>query len=214
MQLVVHLGWHFTIRAKGSLLVYRACKPRCKVSALVPAQGEIRLLHTIQVTERRFGPVHLVLAHVRTAKGYEMWALISDRPPSLATLDEYALRFDIEENFLDDKSAGFQLEASEVRDADALARLCLVLAVATLYLTSLGTAIVSLQRRHLVDAHWQRGLSYFQIGWRYLARTLAGGGPMLSCLWLDPDPVPQPVYASKKQARTPTVAFSSIYFDD
>jgi len=214
MQLVVHLGWHFTIRAKGNLVVYRAFKPRCKVSALVPAQGEIRLLHTIQVTERRFGPVHLVLAHVRTAKGYELWALISDRPTSLETLDEYGLRFDIEENFLDDKSAGFQLEASELRDADALARLCLVLAVATLYLTSLGTAMVALQRRHWVDAHWQRGLSYFQIGWRYLARTLAGGGPLLSCLWLDPDPDPEPVYASRKQARTPTVAFSSIYFDD
>lgn len=214
MQLVVHLGWHFTIRAKGNLVVYRAFKPRCKVSALVPAQGEIRLLHTIQVTERRFGPVHLVLAHVRTAKGYELWALISDRPTSLETLDEYALRFDIEENFLDDKSAGFQLEASELRDADALARLCLVLAVATLYLTSLGTAIVTLQRRHLVDAHWQRGLSYFQIGWRYLARTLAGGGRLLTSLWLDPDPDPEPVYASRKQARTPTVAFSSIYFDD
>jgi hypothetical protein len=214
MQLVVQLGWHFTIRAKGNLLVYRAFKPRCKVSALTPAPGAIRLLHTIQITERRFGPVHLVLAHVRTAQGYEVWALVSDRPTSLATLDEYGLRFDIEENFLDDKSAGFQLEASKLRDADALARLCLILAVATLYLVSLGTAVVSLKRRHLVDAHWQRGLSYFQIGWRYLTHTLAHGDHLPSWLWLDPDPDPEPVYASKKQAQTPTVAFSSIYFDD
>lgn len=73
MQLVVHLGWHFTIQAKGNLLVFRAFKPRCKVSGLVPAQGEIRLFHTLQVTERRFGPVQLMLAHVRTAKGYEVW---------------------------------------------------------------------------------------------------------------------------------------------
>jgi hypothetical protein len=214
MQLITRLGWHFTIRAKSNLLVYRAFKPCYKVSALTPAQGEIRLLRTIQITERRFGPVHLVLAHVRTNKGYELWSLISDRPPSLATLDEYGLRFDIEENFLDDKSAGFQLEASQLRDADALARLCLVLAIATLYLTSLGTAIVSLQRRHLVDAHWQRGLSYFQIGWRYLSRTLAGGGRLPACFWLDPTPDPEPVYASKKQAQTPTIAFSSISFDD
>lgn len=214
MQLVVQLGWHFTIRAKGNLLVYRAFKPRCKVSTLTPVRGAIRLLPTIQITERRFGPVHLVLAHVRTAKGYEVWSLITDRPPALATLDEYALRFDIEENFLDDKSAGFQLEDSELRDADALARLCLVLAVATLYLVSLGTAVVTLHRRHLVDAHWQRGLSYFQIGWRYLTRTLAAGHHLPACFWLDPDPDPEPVYASKKQAQTPIAAFSTIYFDD
>jgi hypothetical protein len=214
MQLAVRLGWHFTIRAKGSLWVYRAFKPRCKMNALRPPKGEVRLLHTVQVTARRFGPVHLVLAHVRTPHGHEQWALISDRPTSRDTLDEYGLRFDIEENFLDDKSAGFQLEASELRNADALARLCLVLAVTTLYLTSTGTAVVALKRRRWVDAHWQRGLSYLQIGWRYLRRALAAGERLLTCFWLDPDPDPEPVYASKKQARTPTVAFSAIYFHD
>ncbi len=50
------------------------------------------------------------------------------------------------------------------RIADALTRLGLILATATLYLVSTGTAIVSLGLRHLVDTHWQRGLSYFQIG--------------------------------------------------
>jgi len=214
MQRAVRLGWHFTIRAKSSLWVYRAFKPRCKMNALRPPKGEVRLLHTVQVTARRFGPVHLALAHVRTPHGHEQWALISDRPTSRDTLDEYGLRFDIEENFLDDKSAGFQLEASELRDADALARLCLVLAVATLYLTSIGTAVVTLKRRRWVDAHWQRGLSYLQIGWRYLLRALVRGEPFLTCFWLDPDPDPEPVYASKKQARTPTVAFSAIYFYD
>lgn len=214
MQLAVRLGWHFTIRAKGSLWVYRAFKPRCKMNALLPPKGEVRLLHTVQVTARRFGPVHLALAHVRTQHGHEQWMLLSDRPTSRDTLDEYGLRFDIEENFLDDKSAGFQLEASELRNADALSRLCLVLAVATLYLTSTGTAIVSLNRRRWVDAHWQRGLSYLQIGWRYLRRALAHGDRLLTSLWLEPVPDPEPVYASKKQAQTPTVAFSAIYLYD
>jgi hypothetical protein len=71
----------------------------------------------------------------------------------LHTFDEYGLRFDLEENFLDDKSAGFQLEAGEIRDADALVRLGLILATATLYLVSTGTAIVSLGLRHAVDTH-------------------------------------------------------------
>lgn len=214
MQLAVRLGWHFNIRAKGNLLVHRAFKPSCKMSQLVPPKGEIRLIHTVQITQRRFGPVHLVLAHVKTQKGYEQWMLVSDRPTALETLDEYALRFDIEENFLDDKSAGFQLESSQLRDADALSRLCLVLAVATLYLVSTGTAIVALQRRRLIDTHWNRGISYLQIGWRYLLMAVAFGQHLLTDLWLDPEPDPEPVYASRKHARTPTVGYSSIYFYD
>lgn len=210
LQLLVEVGWHFTIRLKSSLWVYRACKPRCKVKALLPPKGEVRLFHCVQVTERRFGPVHLILAHVRTAQGCEQWSLLSDRPTSHHTLDEYALRFDIEENFLDDKSAAFQLESSEVRNADALARLCLVLAVATVYLVSQGTAVVALNLRPTVDTHWQRGLSYLQLGWRYLIAALAANRNILTTLWLDPDPDPEPVYASRKQAQTFSVAFSAI----
>jgi len=96
MRLAVHLGWQFNIRAKGNLLVHRAFKPSWKMSRLMPPKGEVRLIHTVQITQRRFGPVHLVLAHVRTQNGYEQWMLISDRPTTLDTLDEYALRFDIE----------------------------------------------------------------------------------------------------------------------
>ena len=214
MTLATQLGWGFTIRCKGSLWVYRAFHPRCKVNRLMPPSGEIRLLHTVQLSQRRFGPVHLVLAHVRTPNGYEQWSLVSDRPTSLATLDEYALRFDIEESFLDDKSAGFQLQASQLRNAQALARLCLVLAVATLYLVSLGTTVVACNLRPLVDSHWQRGLSYLQLGWRYLARALLTGDKLLTSFWLDPEPDPEPVFASKRQAALPTLAFSSIAFFD
>lgn len=205
------LGWHFTLRTKQNIWVYRAFKPRCKLQRLLPPRSEIHLYSTVQVTEHRLGPVHLALAQVRTPKGYEAWMLISDRPTSLATLDDYALRFDIEENFLDDKSAGFQLQASELRTAQALGRLCLVLAVATLYLVCTGTALISLNRRHLVDPHWQRGLSYLQIGWRYLRRALTHMLQLLTFLWLDADPDPAPVFASRRQTLTPIAAFSAIY---
>ena len=44
-----------------------------------------------------------------------VWAVVSDEPADIHTFDEYGLRFDQEENFLDDKSAGFQIESSEIR---------------------------------------------------------------------------------------------------
>jgi hypothetical protein len=36
----------------------------------------------------------------------EFWAIVSDEPTCLHTFQEYALRFDIEEAFLDDQSNG------------------------------------------------------------------------------------------------------------
>lgn len=204
------LGWHFRIRLKSSFWVYRASKLRAKVGRLMPAKGQALFLHKVWITQNGFGPVHLALAHVQNPNGYQEWAILSDEPTSLQTLDEFGLRFDIEEGFLDDKSAGFQLESSEIRDADALSRLALILATATLYLVSSGVAVVALGRRHLVDGHWNRGLSYFQIGWRWIHYALAHGIQLLSFLWYEPEPDPEPVYASKLQALKPIAGLTSL----
>ena len=67
------------------------------------------------MTEKRFGPVHLAVA--RPLGSDEYWYVISDEAAELKTLEEYGLRFDIEENFLDDTSNGFQLESSLIRSA-------------------------------------------------------------------------------------------------
>ncbi len=55
-------------------------------------------------------------------------------------LDEYRLRFDIEESFLDEKSGGYQIQTSELATR-ALERL--ILAIITLHLTSIGEAELS-----------------------------------------------------------------------
>jgi hypothetical protein len=204
------LGWGFRIRLKKSLRIYRVSKPCLSVGRLMPAKGKALFLHKVWITDRRFGPVYLALAHVQTRNGFEEWAILSDDPTDLHTFDEYGLRFDLEENFLDDKSAGFQLESGEIRDSDALARLGLILATATLYLVSTGTAIVSLGLRHAVDTHWQRGLSYFQIGWRWIRHALAHFEYLLPFLWLEPGPDPYPALASRLQAARPIATIFEI----
>jgi len=210
MQLSRDLGWHFRIRIKSSIWIYRATKRRRKVKTLMPAPGCARFFTRVWLTEQRLGPVHLALAYVQTDNGYEKWAIVSDEPAGLETLDEYGLRFDIEENFLDDKSAGFDLESSEIRDANALSRLCLILAVATIYLVSTGTAVVEMGRRWVVDTHWQRGLSYFQIGWRWVKRALHCAEKLLAFMWLSAVPDPEPAMASWKQFLKPDLRLSRI----
>jgi hypothetical protein len=66
-----------------------------------------------------------------------------DIATSLQTFQEYGERFGIEEEFLEEKSNGFQLERSWIRSPIALSRLCLVLAIATLLLTAQGQQVVA-----------------------------------------------------------------------
>jgi hypothetical protein len=74
-------------------------------------------------------------------------------------LRDYGLRFTVEEGFLDHKSGGFQWEASKLHEVEALQRLCLVMAAASLLLVCQGAAVVAAGRRREADPHGFRGLS-------------------------------------------------------
>ena len=128
------------------------------------------------------------------------WLVVSDEPTSSTTFAEYGLRFRLEEEFLDEKSNGFGLEDTRLQGAAALSRLCLVLAVTTLYLVAQGSEVVKRGKRREVDPHSARGSSYLKIGWRYLRRFLSGVPyPLLSILRLTGEPDPEPAMASKTQ---------------
>ena len=188
------LGWHFRIRIKATFTVLRSGQPACKVEDLALAPGRAVFLHHVAITAEHFGPVSLALG--RHSKTGESWYIVSDEPTSVPTFEEYGRRFTIEENFLDDKSNGFQLESSLVRDADALTRLCLVLAVATLYLVAQGTQVVAQQKRRWVNPHWLRGNSYLRIGWQWVKSALARGWELFATLRLSGTPDPEPSRAS------------------
>ena len=50
--------------------------------------------------------------------GTHLSAVVTDEPPSLQTLWQYALRFRVEELFLDSKSGAFELDESRLRSPD------------------------------------------------------------------------------------------------
>jgi len=203
-ELMAHLrrlGWHFRIRIKASFGVHRFGQPPGKVEDFQLAPGRALFLHNVAITAAHFGPVSLALAR-HTSNG-EYWYVVSDEPTSVQTFVEYGWRFDIEENFLDDKSNGFQLESSLVRDAAALTRLCLVLAVTTLYLLAQGTQVVRTSKRRWVDPHWLRGNSYLRIGWQWVKTALARGWALFATLHLSGTPDPEPSRASASHPLPP-----------
>ncbi|GIK55854.1 MAG: hypothetical protein BroJett015_15170 [Chloroflexota bacterium] len=209
------LHWHWRIGIKSSFLVYRQGKRMVKVGNILLKRGQARFWHNVTITGNRFGPVHLALAKPHSVK--ETWLIVSEQPTDVTTFDEYGLRFDIEENFLDDKSNGFQLESSLIRSADALTRLCFVLALTTWFLVCQGTEVVETNKRRWVDAHWFRGSSYLQIGGKWVKRILAvgykKGYELIRQLRLSPLPDPEPAMASRKQAKERTRLRFSVCFE-
>jgi hypothetical protein len=199
-QLMAHLrkmGWHFRIRIKSNFWIYPSHLAPFQVGDIDLAPGHIRCWQEVRITEHSFGPVHLAVSRPLGSDDY--WYVISDESAEIKTLEEYGLRFDIEENFLDDKSNGFQLEDSMIRCAEALERLCLVLAITTLYLVSLGTSVVQRGKRRVVDPHWFRGASYLKIGWHWVTYALIRGYELYTTVYLSSEADPEPAMASKKQ---------------
>ena len=206
MRYATPLDWHWRIRIRSNFLVHRRGQRRRKLGAYDLPAGQAQFWQHVHITAERYGPVHLALAHL--AENADRWLVVRDQPTSLATLDEYSLRFDIEENFLDDKSNGFQLEASLIRFADALTRLGFVMAVTTLNRVAQGTEVVTQGRRRWVDAHWFCGSSYLKIGWPWIKRALIQGWSLQTELRLYGEPDPEPARVSRNQyIRNPGPTF-------
>jgi Transposase DDE domain len=201
------LGWHFGIRIKAPFTVIRPGQRPYKVEDFSLAPGRGLVLHQEASTTEQFGPVSLALA--RHASTGEDWYIVSDEPTPVRIFEEYGRRFDIEENFLGDKSNGFQLESSLVREAAALTRLGFVLAVATLYLVAQGTQVVAANKRRWVAPHWFRGNSYLRIGWQWVRSALARGWELFATLHLSGAPDPDPCRASASSPLpAPPVTFT------
>ncbi len=191
--------WHFRLRLRGNTLVHLEAGTASAVKDLCPPAGERRFFHEVSILAAAVGPVSLALACLLDQPD-DPWFVVSDEPTDAKTLDEYGLRFDIEEAFLDEKSGGCQIQTSELATPDALERLILILAMATLHLTSIGAGVVQAGKRRFVDTHWDRGLSYLKIGWRWRRQQYQRGWPAFVPFWLDPAPDSAPAIASRRTA--------------
>ena len=192
------LGWHYRIRLKRDTWIWREGKGWRQLKDFHLNRGEALCFHNVTLHKGQwFGPVHLAFGY-NNING-EFWAIISDEPTSLHTFEEYGLRFDIEENFLDDQSNGWNVQKSELRSVCALSRLWFILALATLYVTAQGVDVVESGRRRWVDPHWFRGNSYFRIGIDWVKTALESGWRLIRQVGFTGNSDPQPAMASRTQ---------------
>lgn len=192
MAQVRRYHWHFRLRLpeNETIRTGRAAPQRLDTWTLEPFHP--RFLQRVRLTAQCYGPVNIALAWDGDPT-HDPWRIATDQPAGLQTLADYALRMGIDLGFLDDKSAGFQLQETDLLHVRRLDHLLLVAARCNLYLVSTGTYLVQAEQRRLVDPHWQRRLSYMQLGWRWLDYCLACDAPLPPLLALDPTPDPEPV---------------------
>jgi hypothetical protein len=189
--------WHFRLRLTSNTLVHLPDQPVSAVKDLCPPAGEKRFFQNVSILGAAVGSVSLALACLLEQPD-DPWFVVSDEITTAQTLGEYGLRFDIEESFLDEKSGGYQLHTSELATPQALERLILILAIATLHLTSIGAGVVQAGKHRWVDTHWDRGLSYLKLGWRWRQQQQQRGWQAFAPFWLDPAPDLLPALASRR----------------
>ena len=194
--------WHYCLRLPCDVTIHGARKYPIELKYLYPAKSEATLYHNVGLWLDGQCRSNFVLANVKGTK--EPWAVITDENPTLQTLWQYALRFRIEELFLDSKSGTFQLEESKIRDRFALERLYLVVALALLFATSQGMAVQIAGLRQRVDPHYRRGLSYLKIGLRWLKGVLHKGRSLFDSV---------PLFASDFQLCFASLKAKKQYYD-
>ena len=105
----------------------------------------------------------------------ELVAVVSDQRACRNRLREYAVRMDTEQSFRDDKSGGFDMADTHLIHAERLERLLLALAIAKLWCHELGEHVLEggETARRMIDPGSERELSLFQLGLRWLQRSLS-----------------------------------------
>jgi hypothetical protein len=162
-------GWGYVCRTASNILI-TAAGVEFSVGAVVPALGEALAVTPAWMTAARYGPISLLA----------VWEPPSEHPLYLVTnlsdLDaavaHYRKRAHIETFFSDQKSRGFHLHKSHLRDPARLSRLLIAACLAYLWLVYLGVCA----RRDDWLPHIHRpdrcDLSLFRLGLRLLARCL------------------------------------------
>lgn len=198
-------GYDAMLGVRGQLWVYDTAEPSAdgqplaaRVAALSPqtAHGRKRKHRTSPLTylaqvyvgqEQRTGPVNIIAWWERDDdRKVVLHAVMTNLPANARTKAYGKRRMWIETVFRDWQSGGFQLNQCGVPSTDRLTRLLLVLAIAYLWLVSLGRWVVKRGYRRRIDDGRPRNwhFSLFQLGVGWMERLHSFGQPLPVILYL------------------------------
>mgnify|MGYP003588215622 CR=1 FL=1 len=172
-------GEHYRLRLKGNLTVDPGFGDIVTTGELAAGQTE-RYLPNVRLFNHGV-PTNLAIWHEGGPP--EPWMIAMNDSPNRATVRDYACRWGIEPMFADFKSRGFPLEDTQLRAADRLDRLLVIMALAMYWCGRVGqeeardhpTPLEKTQEQIHPD-HWtfkklaRSAVSWFKRGLRALER--------------------------------------------
>jgi len=163
--------WFYVLRQKSDTCIWldKANEWKTFGSFVEKAGNSVWLGHGY-LTSKAIYPTNL-LVHWQVGED-QAWCLATNLPDQQMALRFYSRRMWIEEMFGDFKKHGFDLESTMLRHFLRLSRLTLAVALLYVWLMSVGGRTVRNGLRHLVDRKDRRDLSVFQIGLRFIERSL------------------------------------------
>ena len=176
-QLCEKLGWNYAIRIACNTFITLPDGTSDRLDNLVHVNCN-RYFQDILLTHEAKLKTNVSVTWTVDKQGQpEMVAIISNQIACRARLRDYDRRMSIEQSFRDDKSGGFDMEHTCLQHAVRIDHLLLAIAIATLWCHEVGEFVLKQGEalRCQVDPAHERTLSLFQLGLRWLKRTVATG---------------------------------------
>jgi Transposase DDE domain len=163
--------------------------PRQRLEAWLPHRTTVVYLQDVYLTEAAFGPVSVIAWWVKDASGdWMVRGVMTNLPARWQTYVRGSRRMWIETVFRDWQSGGFHLDRCGITDRDRVARLLLPLAIAYLWLVSLGRWVVKKGYRRLIDdgtaRSWHYSLFQLGVGWKERLASYTLAIPVLLHIYL------------------------------
>ena len=163
------VGWSFLCRVQRQTRVQTADGRACTIGDLAPRPGTRWQGHGRAFLTAGWRDLSLVAVWRRGTE--QPWLLVTDLSPTWERCAQYRHRMDEEESFRDDKSTGFDWDASRVRDPAHMDRRLLVLQLAALFVLVQGVFVLQHGYRHVLERTDRTTLSLFSLGLRWLDRA-------------------------------------------
>ena len=163
--------------------------PRQKLQDWLIDRETVVYLGAVYVTEAAYGPVSVIAWWAKDADGeWIVRGVLTNLRATWQTYVRGSRRMWIETVFRDWQSAGFHLDRCGITDRDRVARLLLPLAIAYLWLISLGRWVVKRGYRCLIDdgtaRSWHYSLFQLGVGWKERLASYTLAIPVLLHIYL------------------------------
>jgi len=169
------LGWDYIIRIANSTYITFSDGRQIAVDQLGIKPGQRGYFPNVRLTREADWCCNIAITWTRATPKCpaELCVVMTNLHADGWVLRHYLKRMHIEESFRDEKSGGFDLEATHLSDPKRLDSLLLALAVAVLWMYEIGEQVIRDEHRSEIDPGYKRQLSVFQLGWRQFRRGLS-----------------------------------------